>query len=310
MFQTKQLVERFNHLYLLQALEEIQRRCNKLYLRLKHKVLLLATKRLKLSKLKWLSNLNHNTITSERGQYYATEQYFSSASVNREFGQQHYHNHHDLQFADEKLLNGNFLEDLNDLLSITTAASNGKQITNVAVPTSRAVSIPMLLLPYIVQPLNGLINHHSSQSSNSCGSILSRQTGGKAGRMNHHRQQQQQWHETCQANSSNVCGQSQFITLVPTNASPIIINGQLQQHSQSQAFMTPEQRRNQIQFTSNSQQQQQQQTQAQVQDCRHNWSSSTDGRSCRGSKVGGLRRSLAIRNPLLHYGEVGVKRRL
>lgn len=120
------LVARFHHLYMIQALLEIQRHCNTLYSRFKRKVLFIIHKKLHLSELMLILKPTQSKQTYQEDNCSYKPQIDGSYNGRA----------------------SNFLENLNHLL-------NDQQN-----PTSDAVSIPMqmLLLPFIVQPHGFLAN--------------------------------------------------------------------------------------------------------------------------------------------------------
>lgn len=156
MFQSK-LAIRIHHLYLVQALVQVQRRCNLWYSRMKHKVIVLITKRLQSSRLKVLSKLVKKQSVNHEEKSHHTN------STNRHFD----------------VKGNNIFEDLNQMWT-HSCVSNA------------AISIPMqmLLLPFIMQPYNG--RNGAIDKDISADSYRTQYTVGDSIK----KQNCQQWHET------------------------------------------------------------------------------------------------------------------
>lgn len=260
MFQTE-LVARFHHLYFIQALVDIQRRCDKLYLRLKHKFLYFVGKRLHLNrKLKWL----HRHQEQNHGDDYG-------------FGQ-----------ADESG-GANILEDLNRMLR------------NQSQGSVRAVSVPMqmLLLPFIAVQPHGSNNEMKRVDTTPSGHMYF-SNNNNINASSSKSDSSQQWHETMGTGDTTSAANNNgphYITLVPSQ----IITAQPQSNIQSgiqvtneqrNLYSTPragarQQRENYIQFAPNHSLEQRNSNYGSG---KNSWSSQAAGQS-----------SLTLRNPLIDY---------
>lgn len=133
MFQSA-LIARFHHLYLLQTIIEIQNVWNRLYAKLKHKVLFIVDKRLR-----------SNLIKSLKGKIPARRKRYQD---DRELDQQHY------EFVGNE--QRNLYQDLNTILTSTNQQHQG----SVSVPM-QILMMPMLVQPYSLgsQPNNSYPQH-------------------------------------------------------------------------------------------------------------------------------------------------------
>lgn len=147
MFQSK-LITRFHHLYLIQAIVELQRHCNKLYSSLKNKLILLISFRFhQLSRSKVLTsiigknkqNRNKSPLLSYNNCYYDRADACFENNVTSDNSNDYLLNK---QYCNGMVSNGKFLNDLNQLFQMNQLICEGAK---------SAVSIPMqmLLLPFI-----------------------------------------------------------------------------------------------------------------------------------------------------------------
>lgn len=133
MFESSKIIARFHHLYLMQALLEIQRHCNKLYSKLKHRFVILLSIRLhQLSKLKQFNRLPfglRSNYDCRKSCYRRQQQERSMANFSQDLNQ---------GSASKNLIN-----DLNQLFINQT---NNQSRSAVSIP------MQMMLLPFITVP--------------------------------------------------------------------------------------------------------------------------------------------------------------
>lgn len=273
MFQSNKLIQRFHHLYLIQALVEIQRHCNKLYSKFKHQILYVVSKRLHLSRLKLLKGSGRQQTLSYDDYFYNQSDGQSGNCVGG--------------------IAGNIIEDLNHWLI------NPSQGNNVSIP------MQMLLLPFIVQP-HGLVASEGSGGGNvkkpdSChmyrgGNIINNN--------NNSRIECQQWHG---ATNVNVCAPSNYVTLVPSQ----MLSAQSQTMTINEhhtTFMAGEQR-NQMKFSPVASRAAQdcRQNNNNGSQCNFrsaagsSWSKAAQATSCDSYGATAANRNLSMRNPLMNY---------
>lgn len=266
MFQSNKLIQRFHHLYLIQAFVEIQRHCNNLYSKFKHRVLYVVGKRLHLSRLKLLKG-----SAQKQAPYY--DDYF-------------YHKHE----ANGKSGNSagsiasNIIEDLNHWLM------NPSQGNYVSVP------MQMLLLPFIVQPHGLVANGGNVSQSDTChmyrkGNIIINNNNNN----NNNRIECQQWRGS---REGNVCAPSDYVTFVPgqmlsAQSQTIAIN----EHS----TFTPSEQRNQIKFSPASRAAQDSQQNSYCRSSSATWSKAAQAAYCDSYSSTATTRGLSMRNPLMNY---------
>lgn len=144
MFQSK-IIARFHHLYLMQAILELQRHCSKLYVKLKHRIVFLLLK-------------NRIALVGLRSRLLGQKDYRQNDCLfgfDCNDGRHFCDNGSDTDargiacpFEFDDLQQGNHtnvMNDLNRLLLIGQHRPDSKRI-------SGAISIPMLLLPLALQP--------------------------------------------------------------------------------------------------------------------------------------------------------------
>lgn len=273
MFQSNKLIQRFHHLYLIQALVEIQRHCNNLYLKFKHQILYVVSKRLHLSRLKLLRG-------SGQQQTLGYDDYFCNQS-NGQGGNC------------TGRIAGNIIEDLNHWLI------NPSQGNNVSIP------MQMLLLPFIVQP-HGLVASDGGggggnvKKPDSChmyrgGNIINNNN-------NNSRIECQQWHG---ASNVNVCAPSNYVTLVPSQ----MLSAQSQTMTINEhhaTFMAGEQR-DKMKFSSAASRADCRQNDNNGGRCNFrsaagsSWSKAVQATSCDSYGAAAANRNLSMRNPLMNY---------
>lgn len=225
MFQTK-LIARFHHLFMVQALVEIQRHCNKFYAKLKHTIAYLVCKRLQLSGFSNLSEKNEEDYCYNRDYYdYQVPSVYSDGITKSVFN------------------------DFDGILINKDGVTNKQSFVG---------SVPMLLLPLIVQP-HGCVRNNvrgldNSLSSSPTSSYHMYNRNGSNFSNSNDIDNSQQWRSGSnnKQQQGNVCSMNQFLT---------IVQSQLGFSAQSQASKIPISKY-QSNFMTFEQQQQQQQRNA------------------------------------------------
>lgn len=226
MFQSK-LIMRFHHFYLIQAIVEIQRHCNKLYTKLKHKLILLISFRFhQLSRLKVLTNFRKNKTNflsynnNDNCYYESDENCYENINNNYLMGK---------HCCNEIVGNGKFFNDLNQFFQMNQTLCEGAK---------SAVSIPMqmLLLPFITVQASSITQSTTDQeaikinnNNNNKNMFLSSQQI----KQNHH-----QWHDIdinnqLEGNKYLING-CQIVTTQPTKSSDYNNFNQYHAHSMNQ----------------------------------------------------------------------------
>lgn len=187
MFQTK-LIARFHHLYMIQALLEIQRHCNKLYKRLKHTIVYLVCKRLHLNRFLNLGEKNEEDCCYDRDYYVNQVPNIYSDGLTR-----------------------SIFNDLDEILISKDGITNKRGIG--------VESVPMLLLPFIVQPHGFVRNNVRGGLDNSLSSSPTSyhmcNVSNDNSKRNNNIENSQQWQNRSNK-QGNVCSMNQFLTIVPS----------------------------------------------------------------------------------------------
>jgi hypothetical protein len=140
-------IMRLHHLFVIQTLLELQRQCNIWYSRLKHKFVLLLNKRLCLNNLRSLASSNARQQQSSQRDFEAALYYHTNG---RPFDSDRVVGVNDNSqlsgWCQPSIPCGQLMTNLNQMLNGTGAPAPASSVT-----LNGSVSIPMLLLPFIVQ---------------------------------------------------------------------------------------------------------------------------------------------------------------
>lgn len=273
MFQSNKLIQRFHHIYLIQALVEIQRHCNNLFLKFKHQVLYVVRKRLHLSRLKLLNGSGKQKSLPYDGYIYDKFEFNGQSGIQ------------------DGRIAGSIMENLNQWLI------NPHQGNNVSIP------MQMLLLPFIIQPHGIVVSGNNVTKPDSChmyrGGQVINNNKSSSNNNDSSRIECQQWHGV---SNVNVCGPSNYVTLVPSQ----ILSAQSQTTAINEhpTFMSSEQKK-QLEFCPTSRATQDCRHNNNGSYCNFrsttSWSKVAKATSCDSYDAKTDNYALPMRNPLMNY---------